>query len=52
MFKIAEFAKRISDKVIFMDNGEIVESGTAEDIFENPKSLLLKQFLASYNNVL
>lgn len=47
-----EFAKRISDKVIFMDNGEIVESGTAEDIFENPKSLLLKQFLASYNNVL
>ena len=47
-----EFAKRISDKVIFMDNGEIIESGSATDIFENPKSVLLKQFLASYNNVL
>ena len=47
-----EFAKRISDKVIFMDNGKIVESGTSKDIFDNPKSELLKQFLESYQNVL
>ena len=46
-----EFAKRISDKVIFMDDGKIVESGNSSDIFDNPKSMLLKQFLASYQNV-
>ena len=47
-----EFAKRISDKVIFMNDGKIIENGTAKEIFDNPKSELLKQFLASYQNVL
>ena len=46
-----EFARRISDKVIFMDEGKIIEKGTAKEVFESPKSELLKQFLASYNNV-
>lgn len=46
-----EFAKRISDKVIFMDEGRIIEKGSAEEIFDNPKNELLKQFLASYQNV-
>ncbi len=46
-----EFAKRISDKVIFMDSGQIIECGNAKEIFENPKTDLLKQFLESYENV-
>ncbi len=43
-----EFAKRISDKVIFMEDGKIVEEGSSIDLFENPKTKNLKQFLASY----
>ena len=43
-----EFAKNISDKVIYISNGQIVEMGTSDDIFNNPKNDLTKQFLASY----
>ena len=43
-----EFAHKISDKVIFMDKGEIIESGSSVDIFENPKSKKLQEFLATY----
>lgn len=39
------FAKKVAKQVIFMDNGKIVEQGTAEEIFENPKSPRLKDFL-------
>lgn len=39
------FAKNISDKVIFMADGIIEEMGTAEEIFDNPKSDKLKAFL-------
>lgn len=38
-------AKRLADNVIFMYYGEIVESGTAEEIFENPKTEILKEYL-------
>lgn len=41
------FAKEVSDKVIYMDNGEIAEEGTPEHIFENPKTDSLKAFLNS-----
>lgn len=41
------FAKEVADRVIFMDAGKIVEEGTAEDIFQNPKSERLKDFLSS-----
>lgn len=40
-----EFAKNVSDKIIFMSGGVIEEMGTPEDIFENPKSEKLKAFL-------
>lgn len=43
------FAKDVSTKVLFMDNGVIAESGDPKEIFENPKSDRLKAFLASYN---
>ena len=41
------FAREVADRVIFMDDGQIAEEGTPEEIFENPKSDRLKQFLNS-----
>ena len=41
-----EFAKNVSDKVIFMANGVIEEEGTPQEIFDNPKSEILKAFLS------
>ena len=42
------FAHQISDKVIFMDQGQIVESGTAKQIFDHPQIPRTQQFLARY----
>lgn len=39
------FAKEVSDKILFMDQGVILESGTPEEIFGNPKEERTKQFL-------
>ena len=47
-----EFAKRVSDKVVFMNDGVIVEEGTTKEIFENPKSDILKQFLKTFDNIM
>lgn len=44
-----EFAKKISDKVIFMADGKIAESGTPDEVFENPKNQLTAKFLQGYN---
>lgn len=41
------FAKEVSDKVIFMDNGEIAEEGTPSEIFDSPKTESLAAFLSS-----
>ena len=41
------FAKNVSDKVIFMADGIIEETGTPLDLFENPQSPRLKEFLSS-----
>lgn len=41
------FAKNVSDKVIFMADGVIEEMGTPDELFENPKSQRLKEFLSS-----
>ena len=40
-----EFAKNVSDKVIFMADGVIEEMGSPQDIFENPQSPKTKHFL-------
>jgi len=40
------FAKEVGDRVIFMDEGAIVEEGTPEKIFSAPESERLKSFLA------
>ena len=41
------FAREVADRVIFMDKGKIVEEGDPEEIFQNPKSERLKEFLSS-----
>ena len=44
------FARDVSDKVLFMDDGKILEQGTPEDVFENPKEERTRQFLSRYTN--
>ena len=40
------FAREVADKVIFIDQGVIMEEGTPEEIFSNPKCPRLKDFLS------
>lgn len=40
------FAKEVGDRVLFMDNGNIVEEGEPLDIFSNPKNPRTKDFLS------
>src|SRR5690349_22687904 len=40
------FARQVADRVVFMDQGEIVESGEPETIFSNPQTDRLKLFLS------
>ncbi|MGL4392392.1 MAG: amino acid ABC transporter ATP-binding protein [Fusobacteriaceae bacterium] len=39
------FAKNVADRVLFMDHGFILEEGTPEQIFDNPKHARTKDFL-------
>ena len=39
------FAKMVSDRVVFMDNGYVVEDGKPEDVIDNPKNERTKAFL-------
>ena len=39
------FAKAVSNRVIFMDGGVIVEQGTPQEVFDNPREERTKQFL-------
>ena len=40
------FAREVADRVLFMDEGVIVEQGTPEQIFDHPQSDRLKSFLS------
>ena len=40
------FAKEVGSRVLFMDDGKIVEENTPEEIFANPKCDRLKDFLS------
>ena len=40
-----KFVREISDEVIVMENGKILEKGTVEKIFENPETQRVKEFL-------
>lgn len=44
------FIKNFTNRVIFMDNGKIIEEGPSKEIFNNPKDERLKQFLSKINN--
>lgn len=41
------FAKEVADRVIYMDSGRIIEEGSPEEIFYNPKTDRLKAFLSA-----
>jgi ABC-type polar amino acid transport system ATPase subunit len=40
------FAKEVADRVIFMDEGSIVEENTPREFFSNPRSPRLRNFLS------
>lgn len=42
------FAREVSDRVVYMDKGEVVEQGNPEQIFSIPKEERTRQFLARY----
>lgn len=42
------FAKDVADRVIFMDQGRIIEEGSPMDIFQNPANCRTKAFLSNY----
>ncbi len=44
------FARDISSKIIFMDNGVIVEQGNPEEVINHPKQNRTKLFLSRFNN--
>ena len=44
------FAKAVSDRVIFIDNGVIAEQGTPDERFSDTKNERTKQFLQNYNS--
>ena len=41
------FARNVSNKILFMENGAIVEEASSKDFFENPKNERAKQFVRS-----
>ncbi len=43
------FAEAVSDRVLFIEGGNIVEQGTPEEIMRNPKEMRTKKFLSGYN---
>ena len=40
------FARNVADRIVFMADGQIVEEGTPEDFFTNPKNERVRQFLS------
>ena len=45
------FIKSFCTRVLFMDEGKIIEEGTPEDIFEHPKDARVKTFLSKVKNI-
>ena len=46
------FAQKVATRVLFMDNGTILEEGTPKDIFETPQNPRTKEFLSKVINVI
>lgn len=45
------FAKEVADRVLFFDDGQILEEGTPTDIFDHPQNPRLQEFLNKVLNV-
>ena len=45
-----EFARHVSDRIIFIADGVIEEQGTPDEIFDDPKSPKMKAFLSAGEN--
>lgn len=45
------FAKKVSNRTIFLEHGKIVEMGETKELFDNPKTERLKQFLKRVSHV-
>lgn len=45
------FAKDVSDQVIFMDDGYILEQGTPQEVFDNPQEERTRHFLGMYDSL-
>ena len=43
-----QFARAIADRIVFLDNGKIVEEATPDEFFDNPKTERAKQFLNTF----
>lgn len=43
-----KFAEEVADKIIFMEDGKIIETGTPQEVIKNPKQLRTQQFLKRY----
>jgi len=42
------FVRQVANRVLFLENGKIVEDGTPKEVFENPKSERTRSFLAKF----
>ncbi len=45
-----DFARRISDQVIYFEGGKAVEAGTSQEVFGNPRQPQTKAFMSSFQN--
>jgi polar amino acid transport system ATP-binding protein len=45
-----QFARQVADKILFMDDGLVVEYGKPEDVLDNPSSDRMKKFLERYSS--
>lgn len=46
-----QFAREVSDRILFMDRGHILEEGTPEDVFIHPKNERTRKFLEKTNGM-
>ena len=44
-----EFARHVADKIVFIEEGEIIEEASPKEFFNNPKTERVKSFLNSFN---
>ena len=44
------FARRVANRIVFLEGGKIVEEGTPDEFFEHPKTERARQFLGKFEN--